>query len=825
MKKFPWFFLLLLAVLCGLTAVVVPVVTSLRLSGENERMTFQSYITSPMERIALEEAKQLDPSYQWIDIIDTDNSESAADYIRSAVNNENQQIYNYFASDSNLSWIVTWNGTTYKHNWKNEYGEDADSTMDMTISTQADETVSIRTTLGLDSSDQLFNTMCFLTVPEALVPREKLEQEGNEYAYVLHLPADFSIQFYIPARIEANGGRIASMIYEISDSSGIQICLLGSTLVIGLLVLLINKNLERNTPIFRQIASMKALFAWVLLILLLTVGLTGVSALTGTIATGALRNTLYSEGFSSLQLRWLMPAAAYGSWFALLFVISLICLYVKYILSFGVMRYLREDTLMSALFGRSVKKMEGIGKVEFGNWTWRKVWPVILESTLFGVVSCGLVWSIFGLPMMLLVLACEVGAVMLMARRMLYLLQKNYEVTLQTAREMAMNQLEIPPRQVGTFQPLYDSLINISQGFQIALKDAITSQNMKTQLISNVSHDLKTPVTGIKTYAELISQTNDLNAIHEYSQRLDNYTERLTSLIQDLFDVARATSGDIQLHPVKINLTELVEQVIVDWEEDLEAKNLSIVTHLIPNAPVEVDTEKIVRVIENLLGNLRKYALQGTRVFVTLQEAGDDYLLVFKNVSSTPLDFNPEEITERFTRGDKSRHQTGSGLGLAIVKSFMEVHGGSCTIEVDGDVFKCLLLFPKAEDAEPEEPQVLLDEEISLDVEEDVSSRDQTDMEADEPTEQNAEEEAVDLNGLENIMIGAPAVNEPDEKKETEENEVDEEERILENALSAPAVVHPEIPADALLEAGLPVQPTQPKPQEDEHSGLLRGSH
>ena len=794
-KKFPWFFLLLIAVLCALTAVVVPVVTSLRLSS-SERIALQNYITSPMERIALEEAKQLDPSYQWIDILDEDSNENAAAYIRSAVSNENQQIYNYFASDSNLSWIVTWNGNTYRHNWKNEYGEDANSTMDMVVSSSSDASVKIRSTLGMDTSDQLFNNMSYITVPEALVPSERIEQEGNEYTYVLHLPADFSIRFYIPARIEANGGRIAEMIYEIGDSSGLTICLLGSSMVLAILILLINKNQERITPIFRQMIHVKALYVWMLLVALLAVGLLGVPALTSLIATGSLRNLLYGEGFSSLQLRWLIPAAAYGSWFALLFVISLAMLYVKYIFAFGLMRYLREDTLMSSLFGRSLRKMEGIGKVEFGNWTWRKVWPLILEGSLFLLLSCGLVYALFGLPLMLLVFVCEVAAVMLIARRMLYLLQKDYQVTVQTAREMAMNQLEIPPRQVGTFQSLYDSLINISQGFQIALKDAITSQNMKTQLISNVSHDLKTPVTGIKTYAELITQTDDLNAIHEYSRRLDTYTERLTSLIQDLFDVARATSGDIQLHPVKINLTELVEQVIVDWEEDLEAKNLSIVTHLIPNAPVEVDTEKIVRVIENLLGNLRKYALQGTRVFVTLQAVGDNFLLVFKNVSATPLDFNPDEITERFTRGDKSRHQTGSGLGLAIVKSFMEVHGGSCTIEVDGDVFKCLLLFPRAKDADPEEPAALLQEEMNLDVaQEEPEQKDSLNeplrQEQPDPEPDEQEQEPAAYPVLENIMIGMPA----EEEDETEES-------VLVQADNA-GIIHPEIPIEALMEAGL----------------------
>lgn len=785
-KKFPWFFLTLMVLLAGMTAVIVPVVTTLNLSGTAARDNFQRFMISPMETIALQEAKKLDPGYDWIQIVDEDPSEAVRESVRSSVNTNLQQVYNYFSSDSNLCWVITYGGRNYRHNWKEEYYDSSASTLDTVISTRNNDQVLIESSDGQSYAGTNFVNSQYIPVPDTLVPVQRLEEQGNEYEYQLSLPSDFTIRFYIPARIEANGGRIANMIYSAGQARSTVLCLAGSTVVIGLFVLLCNKNAEKNTPVFRQLIGMKAFFAWILLGLLLSFGIYGTFGITEVTATGNMRNILYQEGFSSLQLRWIMPVITYGMWFVILNVISLCLLYAKYIFAFGIWRYLKEDTLTAALFGRSMRRVNDASRLEFGNWSWRKVWPVIVEGALFAIVTLTLAFQFMGVFGLVVVLLFELAGVLLLARRILFLLQRDYAITLQTARQMAMDQLEIPPRQVGSFQPIYDALMNISDGVQLALKDAIASQNMKTQLISNVSHDLKTPVTGIKSYAELISLSSSLDEIHEYSRRLDSYTERLTRLIQDLFDVARASSGDIQLQPVLINLTELVEQVLADWVEPLEEKNLSLVTHLIPDAPVEVDAEKIVRVIENLLGNLRKYALQGTRVFVTLQEIPGQYLLIFKNVSSAPLDFNPDEITERFVRGDKSRHQTGSGLGLAIVKSFMEVHGGSCTIEVDGDVFKCILGFPKAQRPQSpsqEESVQLLDQQIQAAEQQDPDG--QTALKAEEISPAVQEEEA-DLAGLENIMIGMsnPEVQNPDVQ-------------TAPSAVQSEPLPHPEIPEEA----------------------------
>ena len=216
-------------------------------------------------------------------------------------------------------------------------------------------------------------------------------------------------------------------------------------------------------------------------------------------------------------------------------------------------------------------------------------------------------------------------------------------------------------------------------------------------MISNVSHDLKTPLTGIKNYVELL---NDPSISEEdkksYLERLNQYTDRLSILITDLFEVSKANSGNIDLEYSNINIIEFMEQVCAENEELLQAKNLQLVTNL-PEKEIHVclDGNKTYRIFENLFTNISKYALENTRVFLDVKDIGNSVVITMKNTSKAPLDFD-NDITERFVRGDKSRHESGSGLGLAIVKSFIEVQNGTFMIETDGDLFKSILSFHKS---------------------------------------------------------------------------------------------------------------------------------
>lgn len=248
---------------------------------------------------------------------------------------------------------------------------------------------------------------------------------------------------------------------------------------------------------------------------------------------------------------------------------------------------------------------------------------------------------------------------------------------------------------LGIFNSMRDRLNNLKTGFEAAVKEETKSQNMKTELITNVSHDLKTPLTCIKNYVILLKNTQaDETTRTEYLNQLEKYTNRLSNLIQDLFDVSKATSGNIDLHPIDLRLQALVDQSLAECIEVLESKDIQVIKN-VEDVVVHLDGDKTYRVFENLLTNIGKYAMPHSRAYIDIHEEKDYVSIIFKNMSEVEMNFSSEEIQERFVRGDKSRHETGSGLGLAIAKSFVVAQGGTFDIEIDGDLFKVIMTFKK----------------------------------------------------------------------------------------------------------------------------------
>lgn len=220
---------------------------------------------------------------------------------------------------------------------------------------------------------------------------------------------------------------------------------------------------------------------------------------------------------------------------------------------------------------------------------------------------------------------------------------------------------------------------------------------MKNELISNVSHDLKTPLTCIKNYIVLLQDdTLSSNTRQEYINSLNQYVNRLTSLIEDLFEVSKANSGNIKLNLINLNIVALLEQTFTENKEVLESKNLTTIKNYANNEiKLNLDGDKTYRIFENLFTNISKYAMANSRVYLEIKETDDEVIIEFKNISATQMNFSAEEIVERFVRGDKSRHEAGSGLGLAIAKSFTEIQNGKFEIEIDGDLFKVIITFKK----------------------------------------------------------------------------------------------------------------------------------
>ncbi|QOR68742.1 GHKL domain-containing protein [Cytobacillus suaedae] len=234
-------------------------------------------------------------------------------------------------------------------------------------------------------------------------------------------------------------------------------------------------------------------------------------------------------------------------------------------------------------------------------------------------------------------------------------------------------------------------------GVKISQNEQAKSERLKTELITNVSHDLRTPLTSIITYTELLKNVNlTEDERTSYVEIIDRKSKRLKVLIDDLFEASKMASGAIELTRSKVNIVELFHQSLAEYQEEIQEMNMQFrITK--PDNPVYtyVDGQKISRVFENLLGNIIKYSLENTRAYITINEEEDQVKITFKNVTKYELSENIDELFERFKRGDESRHTEGSGLGLAIAKSIIDLHDGSLDIEVDGDLFKVTVILAK----------------------------------------------------------------------------------------------------------------------------------
>ncbi len=241
-----------------------------------------------------------------------------------------------------------------------------------------------------------------------------------------------------------------------------------------------------------------------------------------------------------------------------------------------------------------------------------------------------------------------------------------------------------------------DDILGVQDGLQNAVESAVKDQRMKAELITNVSHDLKTPLTSIVSYVDLLKkcEVQDETA-QKYINVLDEKAAKMKKLIEDLVEASKASTGAVEIHPVKINLCEFAAQAVGEHEDELKKYGIELVLRA-PEQPVIVwaDSQKTSRIVENLFSNIRKYAMEGTRAYIEVF-GGEDYgTLTFKNISKNVIEVNPDELTHRFVRGDSSRSGEGSGLGLSIAQNLCELQKGKFKVSVDGDLFKVTLALP-----------------------------------------------------------------------------------------------------------------------------------
>ena len=236
---------------------------------------------------------------------------------------------------------------------------------------------------------------------------------------------------------------------------------------------------------------------------------------------------------------------------------------------------------------------------------------------------------------------------------------------------------------------------NIGGGLDAAVENSLKKERMQTELITNVSHDLKTPLTSIINYVDLMKRENPTDPkIQEYLRILDEKSQRLKVLTEDVVEASKASTGNIKLEMNDIDFVEMVQQVIGEFEEKFQEKNLTMMVHFTDEPSIiYADGQRMWRVLENVFGNVVKYAMEGTRVYAEISNQNKKVIFSLKNISAQPLNFSADELTERFIRGDVARNTEGSGLGLSIAKSLTELQGGEFKLHLDGDLFKVIITF------------------------------------------------------------------------------------------------------------------------------------
>lgn len=508
----------------------------------------------------------------------------------------------------------------------------------------------------------------------------------------LRVPQNLKAEFAIPQNLTENNDIIwyntGNLVHGEMSGRFLAVTCCMMVFFIGLYILFYPVNVEQEVNPFAFMRKIKAEIKWVFLGTVLCLAYIGMAFLGVYTMTGELQTALQMLGIPYAEL---VPVVLQFIGLMLTGLFTAMGIFeIKYMLTSGFCRYWKEDSLIGSICGNVKRRFEKLSEVDLSDKTDTVLLKyVLIQMVIVGVIAC--FWS-FGIVLSVLY------SVLLFfyIRKKLKKVQKDYQVLLKEAHQLADGRFDEKITQdVGIFNALGEEFKNVRTGFEKAVCEEMKSQNMKTELISNISHDLKTPLTGIKNYAELLGQNNVSEQDKQvYLENLQHYIDRLNNLIEDLFEVSKVNSGNIELNPVELNVVALIQQAQAETEDLLKQKNLTVILDAPENGIVQaLDGDKTYRIFENLFTNIAKYTLPGTRVYVSATAQPEYTEIVFKNISEAQMNFTPEEIVERFVRGDKSRHESGSGIGLAIVKSFTEVQNGTFSIEIDGDLFKAVVRF------------------------------------------------------------------------------------------------------------------------------------
>ena len=383
-------------------------------------------------------------------------------------------------------------------------------------------------------------------------------------------------------------------------------------------------------------------------------------------------------------------------WWSLPFAVvywAVLCL--RDVLSIGIKRYLRERTLIGWFCGwlkmMCIKVYHYVGDINLKEQSDKTIFRIVGVNFLILAILCSL-WF-FG-----------IGALFFYSILLFFIMRKyyrdlngKYRVLLRATNQIAEGNLEVSIEEdLSVFEPFKKEIQKIQSGFKVAVDEEVKSQKLKTDLISNMSHDLKTPLTAIITYVNLLKDERVTPEQRKaYIDILEQKSMRLKSLIEDLFEISKANSNNVTLNLEEVDIVSLLKEVSLELSDKIEESTIDFRWNL-PDEKIvlPLDGQKTYRIFDNLLTNIIKYAMPNTRAYIDMKKEDGFVVISLKNVSAAELTFNPNEITERFARGDQSRNTEGSGLGMAIAKSFVELQNGKLFVEIEADLFRVSIRWP-----------------------------------------------------------------------------------------------------------------------------------
>ena len=650
---------------------------------ENNRYQYDyvvQYYQEEFQLMSMQLASQMDTNYQTL-TFGASLSNDEKEYLISEWDFALQRANNYLTTDEQLFYIAKSLDGEVLTNLKSpidsinyaDYGLNVTVSFDSQGNCQAsgDQAYGLCNILSLDNYIGYYDHIGFQKV-------------------TLNNPTNLSVTYLIPKNVTTFTGIFGEVdSWTMYNGLTLTLCLVSLAILSVVLVIYPMRYVSLCNP-FKIVCAWSFEWNFIIWSIVLTFLYSGLIVLVGTSINGQLLYIV--NGFGLNISNNLLMIINIGYWMLTLLCSSVVIYLLKYIIVSGPIHYIKEHTAFVCLLRWIRNKLISFTTVDIDKTIAKKLLTIAFINSGM-IIFCAFINPSVGLLV----------AIIYSLISLVFVYKKGIEV--QDNYHQLMNAIEciitqdfdsIDEKELGIFASSKLQLMELSDNVQNAISEQVKSQKLKTELISNVSHDLKTPLTCIKNYIALLDddKLNDEDRKH-YVEQLKLYANRLKRLIEDLFEISKVDSGNIQLNYQALDIVSLLEQVMVENEDLLETKHIEIIKKLPADKIIlNLDSDKTYRIFENLFTNISKYALSNSRAYISITSTNDEVLIEFSNISEQPMDFTAQEITERFVRGDKSRSQQGSGLGLAIARSFTEVQGGTFNLSIDCDLFKAGVSFP-----------------------------------------------------------------------------------------------------------------------------------